>query len=134
MQAEADRCNAVVAAPFNKTAAATGNRSSAKTFNTRANQLNFSGQTYPVKPIHAINQLHHQLQRGDVRSLQTLRALLGFEANLLVFGERLEAVATNFRKVGEEVVAACVRRDKAEALAVVEPLDDTGIHIKSLKI
>ena len=77
---------------------------------------------------------HYQLQRGNVRSLQTLRALLGFEANLLVFGERLEAVATNFRKVGEEVVAACVRRNKAEALAVVEPLDDTGIHENSLKI
>jgi hypothetical protein len=77
---------------------------------------------------------HHQLQRGNVRSLQTLRALLGFEANLLVFGERLEAVATNFRKVGEEIVAACVRRNEAEALAVIEPLNDTGIHIKSLKI
>jgi hypothetical protein len=108
-----------------KATATTGNRSSAKTFTARVNWR---------EPIYAANHLHHQLQRRDVRSLQTLRALLGFEANLLVFGERLEAVATNFRKVGEEVVAACVRRNKAEALAVVEPLDDTGIHDKSLKI
>jgi hypothetical protein len=32
----------------------------------------------------------------------------------------------------EEVVTALIRGDEAEALAVVEPLDGTGIHENSL--
>ena|SRR6476660_6976554 len=68
------------------------------------------------------------LQRRDVRRLQALRALLGFEADLLVLSERLETFRADFREMREKVVAAVVGRDEAEALAVVEPLDDTGIH------
>ncbi|MNS65243.1 hypothetical protein D3C72_983980 [compost metagenome] len=68
------------------------------------------------------------LQRRDVRSLQTLRAVLDFERHALVFLQRLEAVGAHFGEVGEQVITACVRLDKAEALGVIEPLDDTGLH------
>jgi hypothetical protein len=60
--------------------------------------------------------------------------LLGFKAHLLVFREGLETFAANFRKVGEQIIAASVRRDESKTLAVVEPLVDTGIHENSLKI
>jgi hypothetical protein len=33
----------------------------------------------------------------------------------------------------EQVVAALVRGDEAKAFAVVEPLNDTGIHEESLR-
>ena len=52
----------------------------------------------------------------DVGRLQTLRALLRFEAHFLVFSQRLEAVGANFGEVSEEVVAAVVGRDEAKAL------------------
>jgi hypothetical protein len=53
--------------------------------------------------------LQTSLQRRDVGRLQTLRALLRFEAHLLIFSERLEAVAADFGEVREQVVAALVR-------------------------
>ena len=73
------------------------------------------------------------LQRLDIGRLQTLRALLRFEADALIFSQRLEAVAREFLEVGKEVVAAVVRGDEAKAFAVVEPLDGTGIHKNSLR-
>src|SRR5579863_10104868 len=73
------------------------------------------------------------LHRLDVSRLQTLRALLRFEAHLLIFSQRLEAVGSDFGEVSEQVVAAVVRSDEAKAFAVVEPLNDTGIHDKSLR-
>src|ERR1700761_992911 len=73
------------------------------------------------------------LQRLDVSRLQTLGALLRFEAHLLVFSQRLEAVAADFREVSEQVVAALVRCNEAKAFAVVEPLNGTGIHEEPLR-
>jgi len=73
------------------------------------------------------------LQRRDVSRLQTLRALLRFEAHLLIFSQRLEAVAPDFGEVSEQVVAAFVRGNEAKALAVVKPLNGTGIHEESLR-
>ena len=67
------------------------------------------------------------LQRNDVRCLQALGSVLDFELNALIFLQRLEARALHFGEVSEEIVAACVRLDKAEALSVVEPFDDTSL-------
>src|SRR5436190_8662963 len=64
---------------------------------------------------------------ANVRGLQALLALLHFEFDALVFGERLEAVALDVAEVGEEVGAARVLRDEAEALALVEPLHGSGL-------
>jgi hypothetical protein len=43
--------------------------------------------------------------------------------------EGLEPATLNFREVSEEIVAACVRGDEAEALGVVEPLYCAGFHV-----
>mmetsp|Transcript_1267 Transcript_1267/g.2318 ORF Transcript_1267/g.2318 Transcript_1267/m.2318 type:complete len:206 (+) Transcript_1267:681-1298(+) len=68
-------------------------------------------------------------ERLDARSLQALGALLHFEFDLGAFGQRAEAAAVlDFAVVGEQVLAAVGRRDEAESLAVVEPLDDAGLH------
>src|SRR5579871_1054373 len=87
----------------------------------RCSPLSVTGQAGPS-----------HLQRPDVSRLQTLRALLRFEAHLLVFSQRLETVACDFGEMRKQVVAAVVRGDEAEALAVVEPLNGTGIHEESL--
>ena len=56
------------------------------------------------------------LQRRDFRGLLTLRALRYFKRDLLIFLQRLEAVALNLRKMREQVFAA-VRRDEPKALS-----------------
>lgn len=68
------------------------------------------------------------LKRLDIRCLQTFGAALCFVAHFLVLGERLETFAANFGEVCEKIVAATIRGDEAEALAVVEPLYDAGVH------
>jgi hypothetical protein len=47
--------------------------------------------------------------------------LLYFEAYLLILLQRLEAVRLHFRKVCNQIFAAFIRRDEAEALCVIEP-------------
>src|SRR5450755_1990731 len=64
---------------------------------------------------------------ANVRGLQALLALLDFEFDALVFGERLEAGTGDVAEVGEQVGAARVLRDEAEALALVEPLHGAGL-------
>src|SRR3954447_26061770 len=68
------------------------------------------------------------LQRGDVDGLRALVAGLGVVGDLRVLGQRLEAVGVDAGVVDEEVLATVVRRDEAEALVVVEPLDGSGSH------
>lgn len=69
------------------------------------------------------------LRRLDVRGLLTLGASLRFEGDFLVFLQRLKAVCTDFRKVSEQIFTACIRRNEAVALCIVEPLDSTGFHL-----
>jgi hypothetical protein len=57
------------------------------------------------------------LQRRDFRGLLTLRALRYFKRDLLIFLQRLEAVALNLGKMREQVFAAAVRRDEPKALS-----------------
>lgn len=68
------------------------------------------------------------LQGRDVRRLQAFGPALRLVADFLAFGEGLEAIAADFREMREQIVAAGVGRNEAEALAIVEPLDGTGIH------
>lgn len=75
------------------------------------------------------------LQRLDVRRLLALRADLDVERDALVLLQRFEAVGADLRKVREQIFTACVRRDEAKPLSIVEPFDDTGFHVAvSLKI
>jgi hypothetical protein len=86
-------------------------------------------QKAPPKRGFSTRNIAPNLDRTDVRSLQTLRARLHFEFNLLVFLQRLEAFDADFREVREQIVAAAFRGDEAEALCVIEPLDGTGCHV-----
>jgi hypothetical protein len=61
--------------------------------------------------------------------LRAFLALLDFEFDLLAFGQAAEAAgALDFAEVSEEILATAVWRDEAEALAVIKPLDDTGLR------
>src|SRR4051794_19791774 len=68
------------------------------------------------------------LQRGDVDGLRALVAGLGLVAHARALGQGPEALPADARVVDEEVLAGLVRRDEAEALVVVEPLDGSGGH------
>lgn len=72
----------------------------------------------------------------DVAGFFALRTSAAFERNALVFRETLEAVRLDVLKVGEQVRAACIRCDKAEALSVVEPFDYAGLsrHVISFEL
>jgi hypothetical protein len=65
--------------------------------------------------------------------LQTFWSALGFVSDFLIFHQRLETVAANFREVRKEVIAARIRGDETKALRIVEPFDSTGIQNISLK-
>src|SRR3954462_10395446 len=69
-----------------------------------------------------------RLERGDVDGLGPLVARLGVEGDPRTLSQRLEAVGVDAGVVNEEVLATVVRRDEAEALVVVEPLDGSGSH------
>src|SRR3954468_23684228 len=68
------------------------------------------------------------LQRGDVDGLGALVAGLGVEGDLRALSQRLEAVGVDAGVMDEEVLAALVRGNEAEALVVVEPLHGSGSH------
>src|SRR5450631_656775 len=69
------------------------------------------------------------LQHLDVGCLQALLALLDFKFDALVFQQGLEARARDVTEVCEQVSAARVLSDEAEALALVEPLHGTGLGL-----
>ena len=70
--------------------------------------------------------------RGDYTALMfgRGRAFAGahFEGDLLAFLQRLVAVHLDRGVVGEQILAAVIRRDEAETLGVVEPLHGTCSH------
>src|SRR5688572_30208988 len=72
------------------------------------------------------------LDRLDVDGLRPLVAGLGVERDARALSQRLEAAGVDAGVVDEEVLAALVRGDEAEALVVAEPLDGSGSHEMSL--
>ena len=84
--------------------------------------------------FHPFMPLAARLLRLNIRCLQTLRALLGFETHLLILRQRLEAFGANLGEVSEQVVAAAVRRDESKSLRIVEPLHSTCRHFLPLRI
>src|SRR6185503_13215927 len=69
------------------------------------------------------------LGRPDVRGVGAFGALADVVLHLVILLQRLEAAALNGGEVNEKVFAAIVRRDEAETLGVVEPLDGTCTHV-----
>src|SRR6185437_11469929 len=64
--------------------------------------------------------------------LAAARIFLQLETDLLAFVKRSQAGAFHCRDVNEDVAAAVVGLDEAEALLAVEPLDCAGRHRLSL--
>ncbi|CAD5959058.1 protein of unknown function [Streptomyces sp. KY75] len=73
-----------------------------------------------------------QLGRGDVLSLRTLGSLSDVEVHDLVLLEGAEPGRVDRGVVNEDIRAAAVLGDEAEALFSVEPLDGSGSHKPSL--
>jgi hypothetical protein len=65
-------------------------------------------------------------ERDDVLGGRALLALHHVALDALALGQRLEAAALDGRVVDEEILAAVLGRDEAEALGVVEPLHGAG--------
>src|SRR5690606_10382038 len=70
-----------------------------------------------------------QSDAANVLGLRTLGALGEVELDLLVVLEGLEALRLDRGEVDEDVLAAAVLRDEAEALVSVEPLDGSLSHV-----
>src|SRR5574341_887919 len=66
---------------------------------------------------------------ADVRRLQALGALVDVELHLLPLGEAAEPFGLDGGVVTEDVAAAAVLGDEAEALRVVEPLHGASCHV-----
>jgi hypothetical protein len=65
----------------------------------------------------------------DVGSLLALGALHDFEGDFFAFLQGLETIHVDRGEVREEIFAAIVRRNKAEAFGIIEPLDSTDCHV-----
>src|SRR6476620_3636569 len=66
------------------------------------------------------------------RGLGALGAFLGFVLHRLTILERAETLALDDRMVDEDVLAAALGGNEAEALLIVKPLDFTGGHGRPL--
>ena len=76
--------------------------------------------------------LTQRLQWLNVRSLLAFRASGYFERDALVLLQRFEACRLDSREVSEQIFAAFVRGDKAEALRIIEPFYDASCHYNFL--
>src|SRR4051812_32913201 len=79
------------------------------------------------------DSLKRALHRLDGGRLLALRAVLDLELDLLVLLEGLEARTLDLGEVREEVLAAAIGFDEAEAFGVVEPFHGTGAHCVSFR-
>ena len=62
-----------------------------------------------------------ELDRANVSCLLACGAGAAVERDALVFGQALEAIRLDILEMGEQIGAAIVRRDEAEALGIVKP-------------
>ena len=81
---------------------------------------------------HAICMVHgadrmKRSDRADIAGFFAFRAIRAGERHALVFSQALEAFRLDVLEVGEQVRAACVRCDEAEALGIVEPFHGAGL-------
>jgi hypothetical protein len=64
----------------------------------------------------------------DVGGLLSLLPLRHFKRHFLSFLERFEAVHADRGKMGEQIIAPIIWRDKTEPFCVVKPFNCTGCH------
>src|SRR3954447_13762361 len=70
-------------------------------------------------------------ERLDIGRGRALCAVRDVEGDLLRFLEGLVAIHLDGAVMGEEILAAVIRRDESKALRVVEPLHGTCCHCVS---
>src|SRR3954449_11126146 len=75
------------------------------------------------------NERQCDLDGPDVDCLRTLVARFGLVLHARALGERAVALGLDAAVVDEEVLAAFIGRDEAEALLVAEPLDRACCHV-----
>ena len=68
----------------------------------------------------------------NVACLLALRAGRDIEIDALTFGQGLETVGLNRRKMSEEIFTTIIRRNEAKTLGIVKPLHATCCHILNL--
>src|SRR3954470_22319397 len=88
----------------------------------------FVGTRRSAREPRALRQFCLLADRNDVGRHRALLALCGLVLDLRALGQGLEARTGDVAEVHEEVLAALLRRDEAEALGVVEPLDGSCCH------
>ncbi len=66
---------------------------------------------------------------ADVGSLLALRAFGDIESHALVLSQGTETLRLDGGEVSEEIFATAIRRNEAETLGIVEPLDGTSCHV-----
>jgi hypothetical protein len=90
------------------------------------------GSVDPRRLRRAAGEIERSLERLDLNGLRALRPGLRSYETRAPSRERAEAVALDRGVVHEQIRARLVRRDEAEALLVVEPLDGSGAMLLSL--
>jgi hypothetical protein len=70
----------------------------------------------------------------DVGRLFALGSVLHVEADFLVFLQRFEACCIHFGEVGEQILAAVIRRIDAQTSRIVQSLDRTRCLLEFLII
>jgi hypothetical protein len=85
-------------------------------------------QTSKACALQGVQKKVTSLNGTDIDSFGTFRACTTVEGYPLVFGKTLETSGLNIPEVGEQVVAALVRFDKAEALGIVKPFYCSGLR------
>src|SRR5215831_17622699 len=73
------------------------------------------------------------LDHLDVARLRAFLAHRGVVGHLVVLLEGLETRTLDSGEVGEQILAAVIRRDESEALCIVEPLDLACTHVFTLE-
>jgi hypothetical protein len=87
-----------------------------------------------VATLRRLRGFARRLNRADIPGFFAFGTGRAYERYALVFGQALEAFRLNVLKMGEQIAAACVRRDKAEAFGIVEPFYGAGLgsHVEFL--
>jgi hypothetical protein len=68
-----------------------------------------------------------RLNGADIARFFAFGTGRALERNALVFGKAFKTFRLNILEMGEQIAAACVRRNEAEAFGIVEPFHGAGL-------
>ena len=88
--------------------------------------FSFSGHAHAICMVQAADRFYRS-DRADIAGFFALGAIRADEGYALVFSQALESCRLDVLEMGEQVGAARVGRDEAEALGIVEPFYGAGL-------